>query len=74
MRNSPAACLLLENVHNVIVRHLHLSDPYDHFPAWDPNDNGHGEWNSEYDNLSLRNSHHVWVDHCTFDLTALAPP
>ena len=65
--------LLLENVHNVIVRQLRLSDPYDHFPAWDPNDNGHGEWNAEYDNLSLRNSHHVWVDHCTFDLGARTP-
>lgn len=59
--------LLLENVEDVIVRHLRLSDAYDHFPAWDPKDNGHGEWNSEYDNLSLRNARHVWVDRCTFD-------
>ncbi len=59
--------LLLENVEDVIVRHLHLSDAYDHFPAWDPKDNGHGEWNSEYDNLSLRNARRVWVDHCTLD-------
>ncbi len=59
--------LLLENVQDVIVRHLHLSDAYDHFPAWDPKDNGHGEWNSEYDNLSLRNAQRVWVDHCTLD-------
>ncbi len=59
--------LLLENVQDIIVRHLHLSDAYDHFPVWDPKDNGHGEWNSEYDNLSLRNAQRVWVDHCTFD-------
>jgi len=59
--------LLLENVDNVIVRNLHISDAYDHFPAWDANDNGHGEWNSEYDSLSLRNATRVWVDHCTFD-------
>ena len=59
--------LLLENVEDVIVRHLRLSDAYDHFPVWDPKDNGHGEWNSEYDNLSLRNARRVWVDHCTLD-------
>ena len=59
--------LLLENVEDIIVRHLRLSDAYDHFPAWDPKDNGHGEWNSEYDNLSLRNARRVWVDHCTLD-------
>lgn len=59
--------LLLERVDNVIVRNIHFSDAYDHFPAWDPNDNAAGEWNSEYDNLSLRDAAHVWVDHCTFD-------
>ncbi len=59
--------LLLEGVDDVIVRHLHLSDAYDHFPAWDPKDNPRGEWNSEYDNLSLRNARRVWVDHCSFD-------
>lgn len=59
--------VLLERVDNVIVRNLHFSDAYDHFPAWDPNDNAQGEWNSEYDNLSLRHATHVWVDHCSFD-------
>jgi len=34
----------LENVEDVIVRHLRLSDAYDHLPAWDPKGNGHGEW------------------------------
>jgi pectate lyase len=59
--------LLLERVDNVIVRNIHFSDAYDHFPAWEPRDNVHGEWNSEYDTLSLREATHVWVDHCTFD-------
>lgn len=59
--------LFLDGVDNVIIRNLHFSDAYDHFPAWDPKDNGHGEWNSEYDNLTLRGATHVWVDHCTFD-------
>lgn len=59
--------LLLEGVDNVIVRNVRFSDAYDHFPAWDPADNGQGEWNSEYDNLSLRGATRVWVDHCSFD-------
>jgi pectate lyase len=59
--------LLLQRVHDVIVRNLHIADAYDHFPAWDPKDNAQGEWNSEYDNLSLRQARHVWIDHCTFD-------
>lgn len=59
--------LLLENVDNVILRNLRFADAYDHFPAWDPKDGDTGEWNAEYDNVSLRGATHVWVDHCTFD-------
>lgn len=59
--------LLLEQVDNVIIRNLHLSDAYDYFPAWDPKDNANGEWNSAYDNITLRGATHVWIDHCTFD-------
>ncbi|WP_119157374.1 pectate lyase family protein [Caldimonas tepidiphila] len=58
--------LLLEKVENVIVRNIHFEDAYDHFPAWDPKDNAGGEWNSEYDNVSLRGATNVWIDHCTF--------
>ncbi|MBC7916558.1 MAG: hypothetical protein H7Y28_01990 [Rhodoferax sp.] len=58
--------LFLEKVDNVIIRNLHFYDAYDYFPAWDPNDNGSGEWNSEYDNITLRAATHVWIDHCTF--------
>ncbi|PTT87225.1 pectate lyase [Pelomonas sp. HMWF004] len=59
--------LLLDNVENIVIRDLRLSDAYDFFPAWDPKDNGHGEWNSEYDTVSLRGARRVWVDHCHFD-------
>ncbi len=59
--------LLLERVSDVIVRGLRLSDAYDHFPAWDPDDNRHGEWNSLYDNISLVGATRVWIDRCTFD-------
>ncbi len=59
--------LALVKVQDIIIRNLQLSTAYDHFPAWDPNDNGHGEWNAEIDNLMLRQAEQVWVDHCTFD-------
>lgn len=58
--------LLLEKVENVIIRNIAFEDAYDHFPKWDPKDNADGEWNSEYDNVSLRGASNVWVDHCTF--------
>jgi pectin methylesterase-like acyl-CoA thioesterase/pectate lyase len=59
--------LFLENVDNVILRNLRFADAYDHFPQWDPQDGEAGEWNSDYDNVSLRGATHVWVDRCTFD-------
>jgi pectin methylesterase-like acyl-CoA thioesterase/pectate lyase len=59
--------LMLERVDNVVIRNIRFSDSYDHFPAWDPRDNANGEWNSEYDTLTLNGATHVWVDHCTFD-------
>ncbi len=59
--------LALVQVQDVIIRNLHLRDAYDHFPAWDPKDNDRGEWNSEFDNIILRQAERVWVDHCTLD-------
>ena len=59
--------LSLDRVDNVIIRNIHFSDAYDYFPAWDPKDNADGEWNSEYDNITIRRSSHIWVDHCSFD-------
>jgi len=58
--------LYLDKVSNIIIRNLHFADAYDFFPAWDPKDNGGGEWNSEYDNVTLRGATNVWVDHCSF--------
>lgn len=59
--------VLLDKVSNIVIRDLRFSDAYDHFPGWEPRDNVHGEWNSEYDGLSLRGADRVWVDHCQFD-------
>ena len=58
--------LMLRNVENVIIRNVTFEDAYDYFPQWDPKDNANGEWNSEYDNVTLYGSRRVWVDHCTF--------
>jgi pectate lyase len=60
------AAMTVRGSRNVIVRNIRFSDAYDCFPAWDPGDSG-GTWNSEYDNLSIAESTHVWVDHSTFD-------
>ena len=60
------ANLVVRGSDNVIVRNLRISDAYDCFPFWDPTDAG-GTWNSEYDNLWIAESTHVWVDHNTFD-------
>jgi pectate lyase len=58
--------LQVKNVDNVIIRNLSLTNTRDCFPAWDPNDGSYGEWNSEYDSITLRGATHVWVDHNTF--------
>lgn len=51
---------------NVIVRNLTFEDAFDCFPQWDPTDTAVGNWNSEYDNLVVTGSTHVWIDHNTF--------
>ncbi|MEU0137741.1 polysaccharide lyase family 1 protein [Streptomyces sp. NPDC006296] len=60
------AGLQVKNVSNVIVRNISFEDTYDCFPQWDPTDGDTGHWNSEYDNLVVYGSTHVWVDHNTF--------
>ncbi|MFF9686470.1 polysaccharide lyase family 1 protein [Streptomyces sp. NPDC014623] len=60
------ASLQVKNVSNVIVRNISFEDTYDCFPQWDPTDGDNGAWNSEYDNLVVYGSSHVWVDHNTF--------
>jgi pectate lyase len=57
----------INNVDNVIVRNITFQDAHDCFPAWDPLDGSTGNWNSQYDNISLLGATHVWVDHCAFN-------
>lgn len=58
--------LQVKDVGNVIIRNLTFEDAFDCFPQWDPTDGENGAWNSEYDNLVVYGSTHVWVDHNTF--------
>lgn len=54
--------LWIEKADNVIIRNLTIEDAADCFPAWDPTDGATGNWNSEYDLISIVTSTHVWVD------------
>jgi pectate lyase len=58
--------LRLDGVDNVIVRNIEHQDTRDCFPVWSPTDGDAGNWNAAYDNIWVRNSTHVWVDHNTF--------
>ncbi|WP_416977822.1 pectate lyase family protein [Streptomyces sp. T028] len=60
------AMLQIQNVDNVIVRNLAFSATEDCFPQWDPTDGDDGNWNSNYDSVTLRGATHVWADHNTF--------
>lgn len=57
------AALRINGEQNVIVRGLTITDAYDCFPSWDPTDGAQGNWNSEYDIVSLTGATNVWVDH-----------
>ncbi|MEV4490705.1 polysaccharide lyase family 1 protein [Micromonospora coxensis] len=58
--------LMIDGASNVIVRNLTFDDARDCFPAWSPTDGDAGNWNSQYDQISVRRSEHVWIDHNTF--------
>nr|WP_308042586.1 polysaccharide lyase family 1 protein [Micromonospora sp. PLK6-60] len=58
--------LMVDTAPNVIIRNLTFDDAHDCFPAWSPTDGDTGNWNSQYDHISVRRSEHVWVDHNTF--------
>ena len=58
--------LVLENVSNVIIRNIRFENTFDYFPQWDPTDGEYGNWNAQYDSISIKNSTRVWIDHNTF--------
>jgi pectate lyase/lysophospholipase L1-like esterase len=60
------AGIVVGNVSQVIIRNLSISNPCDPDPKWDPQDGAHGNWNSQYDGITVTGSHHVWIDHNSF--------
>ncbi|MEW9668306.1 polysaccharide lyase family 1 protein [Ammoniphilus sp. 3BR4] len=57
--------LVMDGVKNVIIRNIEFEAPIDLFPQWDPADSG-GNWNSEFDSVTITNSENIWIDHNTF--------
>ena len=60
------AQMMVESVDNVIIRNISFETAQDCFPQWDPTDGAEGNWNSEFDGISVRRSTHVWIDHNEF--------
>ena len=58
--------IYIKGVQNVIVRNLTIVNPCDVGPLWDPNDGSSGNWNSEYDGITVDSSKNVWLDHNKF--------
>ncbi|WP_139489021.1 pectate lyase family protein [Brevibacillus dissolubilis] len=59
--------LMLKKSTNVIIRNITFQDSYDYFPQWDPTDGSTGNWNSQYDNITLDGATNIWIDHCSFN-------
>jgi pectate lyase/pectin methylesterase-like acyl-CoA thioesterase len=60
------AHLEVVKVSQVIIRNLNLRNPCDVAPEWDPHDGAQGNWNSQFDGISIVGSTHVWIDHNSF--------
>jgi pectate lyase len=60
------ANIVINGVQNVIVRNLNIQAPCDIAPVWDPDDGSAGNWNSEYDGITVLASKNVWIDHNAF--------
>ena len=57
---------LVLDADKIIIRNSMFESPYDYFPSWDPNDGPEGNWNSQYDSITIRGGTHIWIDHCHF--------
>ncbi|MPZ28772.1 MAG: pectate lyase [Micromonosporaceae bacterium] len=66
--------LLFNEADNVIIRNLTIRDAFDCFPQWDPTDGDLGNWNSNWDYVSVRRGTNFWIDHNTFVTPNVEPP
>ncbi len=55
----------ISNIDNVIIRNIQVINPCDVAPKWDSGD-GAGNYNSEFDGMTIDRSTHVWIDHMSF--------
>jgi pectate lyase/pectin methylesterase-like acyl-CoA thioesterase len=60
------AHVMVAKVSQVIIRNLHFRNPCDVAPTWDPKDGAEGNWNAQFDAISIVGATHVWVDHNNF--------
>lgn len=51
---------------NIIVQNIKFTTPFDLFPQWDPKDGKSGNWNSQYDAISIKKAKNIWIDHNSF--------
>jgi pectate lyase len=61
----PNGWFKVSNIDNVIIRNVKITNPCDLAPKWDSGD-GAGNYNSEFDGMTVDGSTHVWIDHMWF--------
>jgi pectate lyase len=61
----PNGWFKVSKVDNVIIRNIKITNPCDLAPKWDSGD-GAGNYNSEFDGMTVDGSTHVWIDHLWF--------
>ncbi|MEN3361181.1 MAG: pectate lyase [Mycobacteriales bacterium] len=61
----PNGWFMIRKVDNVIIRNIKVTNPCDLAPEWDSGD-GAGNYNSEWDGLTIDGATHVWIDHMWF--------